>query len=194
MKNLLWLDDRRNPYIDSEGKVPKDNGEPYNINWVIDYKQFVQWIQKYGLPDAVSFDHDLSEEHYTPEYLWEDYQASKRHQEAMKKSYVYPTGEDTAKWLKNYCDTNKKKLPQIYIHTANPVGEDWIREALGEAYISIAEYRNRKINEIGHYANVLDVVKFAKADTKWAIDSVVLEIAERWAEEEIGMVKTLKSK
>lgn len=46
---------------------------------------------------------------------------------------------------------------------------------------SIAEYRNRKINELGHHVNVLDVVKFAKADTKWVIDSVVLEIAERWA-------------
>jgi len=32
----------------------------------------------YGLPDAISFDHDLSSEHYTPEYFWDDYEASKK--------------------------------------------------------------------------------------------------------------------
>ena len=56
MKNLLWLDDIRNPFLNEEGKVPTDkNGEYYNINWVLNYEQFVKWIEIFGLPDAISF-------------------------------------------------------------------------------------------------------------------------------------------
>ena len=131
MKKLLWLDDIRNPFLNLERKVPKhDNGEYYNINWVLNYEQFTQWINMFGLPDAISFDHDLADEHYTPEYYWDNYDKSKKYQEEKSNYYQEKTGMDCAKWLVDYCIDNNKKLPKIYIHSANPVGADNIKYLL----------------------------------------------------------------
>ena len=129
MKNLLWLDDIRNPFIDEEKRVPIGN-DKWNINWVLNYEQFVQWIEIYGLPDAISFDHDLADEHYTPEYFWDDYGESKKFQEWRGKTYQEKTGMDCAKWLVDYCMDNKVELPKFYVHSANPVGADNIRGVL----------------------------------------------------------------
>jgi hypothetical protein len=124
---ILWLDDLRNPFLDIEGRVPKEEGV---IHWVLNFDEFVDWIIKYGLPDVVSFDHDLAEEHYTPEYFWNDYDESRKYQEWKRKSYKEQTGEACAKWLVDYCDKNKLDLPKYYIHSANPVGADFILNAL----------------------------------------------------------------
>ena len=129
MKNLLWLDDLRNPFLDEEGKVPNGN-DKWNINWVLNFEQFTKWIEMYGLPDAISFDHDLATEHYTPEYFWSDYNASKKYQEWKKSFYTEFTGEHCAKWLVHYCNTNKLHLPMYYIHSANPIGADFILNVL----------------------------------------------------------------
>jgi hypothetical protein len=117
MKDLLWLDDIRNPYINEEGKVPtRKNGKHYNISWVLNYEQFIKWIELFGLPDAISFDHDLADEHYRPEYSWDKYEEK--------------TGMDCAKWLVDYCMDNNKKMPEIFVHSANPVGADNIKGLL----------------------------------------------------------------
>ena len=129
MKNLLWLDDLRNPFIDEEKRVPIGN-DKWNINWVLNYEQFVQWIEIYGLPDAISFDHDLADEHYTPEYFWDDYEESKKFQEWRGKTYQEKTGMDCAKWLVDFCMDNKVELPKFYVHSANPPGADNIRGLL----------------------------------------------------------------
>lgn len=121
MKNLLWLDDIRNPFINEEKKVP-NNIHDWNINWVLNYEQFVKWIEIFGLPDAISFDHDLADEHYIPEYFWDNYKESKKFQKWREQSYQEKTGMDCAKWLVNYCLDNNKKLPEFYVHSANPVG------------------------------------------------------------------------
>jgi len=131
MNILLWLDDIRNPFLNLEGKVPKDeNGEDYKINWVLNYEEFVKWIEMFGLPNAISFDHDLADEHYTPEYFWNDYQESKKYQEWKSNHYQEKTGMDCAKWLVDYCIDNKEKLPKIFVHSANPVGADNIKYLL----------------------------------------------------------------
>jgi len=122
MRKLLWLDDLRNPFIDTEGKVPPIHSV---VEWVLNYEQFVQWIEKFGLPDIISFDHDLADEHYTPEQYWSDYQKSKEYQESQ--NYQEKTGMDCAKWLVDYCIDNNLKLPTFYIHSANPVGADNIK-------------------------------------------------------------------
>ena len=129
MNNLLWLDDLRNPFLDEEKRVPLGN-DKWNINWVLNFEQFTKWIEMYGLPDAISFDHDLAPEHYTPEYFWSDYNASKKYQEWKKLFYTEFTGEHCAKWLVNYCNTNRLDLPIYYIHSANPVGFDFILNQL----------------------------------------------------------------
>jgi hypothetical protein len=107
MKTLLWLDDIRNPFENVENKVPKtESGKSYEIHWVKNYDQFIDWITKFGLPTTISFDHDLSFEHYTME----------------SGPYEEKTGLDCAKWVVNYCMDNGKILPKFYVHSANPVG------------------------------------------------------------------------
>lgn len=109
MSKILWLDDLRNPFIDLEGSVPKEDGI---VEWVLNYEQFVQWIEKFGLPNIISFDHDLGlVEKWLP-------------------NYIEKTGMDCAKWLIDYCIDNNCELPKFYVHSANPVGADNIRGIL----------------------------------------------------------------
>jgi hypothetical protein len=108
---ILWLDDLRNPFNDLEGKVPKEEGL---IEWVLNYEQFIQWIEKFGLPDIISFDHDLAD--------FDIKNTQPNHQEK--------TGMDCAKWLVNYCIDNNEKLPKFYVHSANPVGSKNIESLL----------------------------------------------------------------
>lgn len=106
---LLWIDDIRDPFLDKEGKVPKEASE---IHWVLKYHQFVDWITENGLPDIISFDHDLSDIHIN------------------KSTYKEKTGMDCAKWLVEYCMDKDLDLPQFYVHSANPVGADNINGVL----------------------------------------------------------------
>ena len=122
---ILWLDDIRNPFLNIEGKVPK---EPGTIEWVLNYEEFVFWIEKFGLPDIISFDHDLAFEHYVSQEYWSDYEKSKEYQES--KTYQEKTGMDCTKWLIDYCIDKKKTLPKYYVHSANPVGAENIKSML----------------------------------------------------------------
>ncbi len=81
----LYLDDIRSPKSDG---------------WTIvrDYDEFVKFIEKNGLPDEISFDHDLGEN--------------------------TKTGYDCAKWLCEYCWMNGIPIPPYNVHSANPVGRD----------------------------------------------------------------------
>lgn len=123
MKNLLWLDDLRNPFLNLENKVPLDeNQELYNINWVINYEQFTQWINMYGLPDAISFDHDLGDAYFVPEEYWNSPEESEKFKEWKNKFHKEKTGMDCAKWLVDYCLNKKKSTPRIFVHSSNTVG------------------------------------------------------------------------
>jgi hypothetical protein len=81
----LYLDDIRNPKSDG---------------WTVvrNYEEFVQYIDQNGLPDEISFDHDLGED--------------------------VKTGYDCAKWLCEYCWMNGIPIPPYNVHSANPVGRD----------------------------------------------------------------------
>ena len=98
---LLWIDDIRNPFLNVENKVP--NCE--SIHWVLNYSQFILYIEKLGLPDVISFDHDLAD--------------------IDDKS-----GYDCAKYLVDYCMDNNKRLPSFRVHSANPVGKENIEYLL----------------------------------------------------------------
>lgn len=117
---LLFLDDRRNPFI-MNSIVPTGVSR---VLWVRNYDEFVTWIYQNGLPDAVSFDHDLAPEHYTPAYFWDDYEESRKYQEWKKPQYVEKTGEDCADWLIEYVENNDVTVPKLFVHSANPVGAD----------------------------------------------------------------------
>lgn len=126
MKTLLWLDDIRDPFDkDFTHYVALHNpflNQSHQIVWVKDYDEFREYIEFRGLPDAISFDHDLAPEHYTPEEYWNDFDKSKKYQEAQV--YNEKTGYDCVKWLATYCFHEEKSLPLCVYHTANPVGKE----------------------------------------------------------------------
>ena len=95
----LYLDDVRTPQTDG---------------WIIvrTYEEFVDWITKNGIPDEISFDHDLAQISYDPKNLKETF------------TYYEKTGYDAAKWLCQYCWTNGLPIPTWNVHSANPVGRD----------------------------------------------------------------------
>jgi len=86
--NKLFLDDIRNPEDDS-----------WDI--VRSYDEFVDYILKNGIPDVISFDHDLGRFDYEEE----------------------KTGYDCAKFLAIYAmDNNHMNFINTRVHSQNPVG------------------------------------------------------------------------
>jgi len=110
MKIILWLDDIRNPEI---GDVKNfisyliweffDN-TPTNIVWIKTQAGFENYIKENGLPDLISFDNDLG--------------------------IGNGEGYDCAKWLVKYCMDNNANLPDWYVHSANPVAKENIKNLL----------------------------------------------------------------
>ena len=97
----LYLDDIR---------VPKTEG--WDI--VRNYDEFVFWVRLHGVPDEVSFDHDLGED-------------------------TEKTGLNVAKWLGQYCIEKNTPFPKWNVHSANPVGKANI-----EAYINnVIKHQNK---------------------------------------------------
>lgn len=116
----LFLDDNRQPY-----DVFKNTIDPIyenNNEWTIvkNYEEFVDMILWSGLPEIISFDHDLSQNHYLPENQTNiDYNTIKDR-----------TGYDAALWLIGYCRMNNVELPMIKVHSANPEGKKNIERVL----------------------------------------------------------------
>ncbi len=113
-KRLLFLDDIRYPkdayqYTKQEIFKRKD--------WHIarNYQEFVERILEKGLPEIISFDHDLADEHYS---------------NTDSKEFVEKTGYDCAKWLVEYCMDHDLELPDFYCHSMNPVGKKNIESLL----------------------------------------------------------------
>ena len=89
-----------------------DERFPKNPNYKIlrSYQQFIDFIVEYGLPDEISFDHDIA---------------------SFDNDGNEKTGYDAAKWLVNYCIDNDLKLPKWNVHSANSIGAENI-----EVYLS----------------------------------------------------------
>lgn len=118
MEKLLFLDDYRQPidcasYMYRKGVDCKIYHKEWNI--VKSYGQFINWINQNGLPDFISFDHDLND----LEELQESLEKNEWFDSISNKEY---TGMDCAKWLVNYCLDNNKSLPKFAVHSANPCG------------------------------------------------------------------------
>ena len=117
----IFLDDIREP----EHAFDYTNEKMFlEKKWIVvrNYNEFVAHIESNGLPDFISFDHDLAHSHYTPEHLWSDYGASRKWQD--EQVHEEKTGYECAKWLVDYCIVNNLKFPEYYCHSMNPVGKD----------------------------------------------------------------------
>lgn len=118
----LFLDDVRQPY-----DVFRDTIDPVyeqNATWSVvrSFAEFCAWITEHGVPDMVSFDHDLTIDHYRPE-----------HQHNIDYTQLHATGLDAALWLIAHCRTNGVSLPAYRVHSANPEGRLHIEHALNAA-------------------------------------------------------------
>lgn len=116
-KTSLYIDDCRTPIEDIPGYEP----------WVIvrNYDQFVEYILNNGIPDYISFDHDLSDEHMS------DYFKNQGNGifEINYHEFKEKTGLDCINWLCNYIQDQKEigndlKFKIIGVHSANPVGAE----------------------------------------------------------------------
>lgn len=67
------------------------------------FDEFKEFIDLYGIPKFISFDHDLGAE---------------------------KSGYDCAKYLVNYCLNKEYKLPLFKVHSQNPVGRENIEKLL----------------------------------------------------------------
>lgn len=120
----LFLDDIRTPY---HTFCYTFNTVYSTKTWttVRNYDDFVKVITENGLPELVSFDHDLANEHYAPQDQWSNYDAWADNQNFKEK-----TGYECAVWLVNYCMDNKQPLPEFLCHSMNPVGTEKILSLL----------------------------------------------------------------
>jgi len=135
---FLFLDDIREP----QQAYPYTRQSMFiHKEWEIvrNFDEFKQHIETRGMPEFISFDHDLADSHYTPEYLWSDYEKSKEWQDAQ--THTEKTGYECAKWLVAYCIENEIALPDYYCHSANPVGKDNIYNLL-DKFKKVREYLN----------------------------------------------------
>lgn len=114
----LFLDDIREPIqVTHAWHKGEWDGFPSLYPWKIvrSYAEFTEYILKNGLPEVISFDHDLSWEHYPQGELLLSNPIN-------YDEFTEKTGYDCAKWLVDYCETNEHELPDFYVHSFNPIG------------------------------------------------------------------------
>jgi hypothetical protein len=129
----LFLDDMRMPE-DCKNFVKRLGSSTLyfkdNVDWDIvrTYNQFVEWIEKNGLPELISFDHDLADEHI--QYYFGNGGHKNPPTYKDEPEFMEKTGMSCAKWLVDYCIDNKKTLPNFLVHSANPYGRENIKGLL----------------------------------------------------------------
>lgn len=106
---VLWVDDVRNPFKMKWANTIIDEFPhfvDFEVVWVMNYDGFVSYVRFFGVPDAISFDHNLG---------------------------PGQSGYDCAKWLVDYCMDRKVAIPEYRVHSSNPVGKENILAYLGNA-------------------------------------------------------------
>jgi hypothetical protein len=141
MSYYLFLDDERFPHNVTWLDIPRDRD--YAI--VRSYDEFVAYIEANGLPDYVSFDHDLADAHYVAmlkeaesheDTKFKIWMPGDDEYEGLNITVDYgpeKTGHDCAKWLVDYCDRNKLKFPFYLVHSMNPIGKQRIVDYITSA-------------------------------------------------------------
>jgi len=124
MSYKLFLDDVREPKNVKWGDFEDKFFPLTNILVVRNYHDFCKTIMDKGVPEKVSFDHDLADEHYQAYvsgrvlYTGED-----KFYDSVKEK----TGYHCAQFLFEYCLHHRLKLPEIHVHSMNPVGSEKIK-------------------------------------------------------------------
>ena len=99
----LFLDDTREPPIHLK-----------RIFYIVrDYDDFVEYIETYGIPEIISFDHDLNLEHTN--FFFEN-GGFRNPPDPRYEIFKFKTGYDCALWLIDYCKRNNKELKKVFVH------------------------------------------------------------------------------
>ena len=119
----LFLDDFRIPGDAFNYTKDKDY---LSFDWIVvnSYDAFVDVIsanfESGDLPGIISFDHDLSDDHYSHLTAGIPYD-----------TFTEKTGYHCAKWFIDFClDNNIKEKVNFKVHSMNPAGRDNIRSIL----------------------------------------------------------------
>ena len=96
---------------------------PYEQDWIVvrDFDQFVDALNKHGLDNItyISLDHDLGDD------AMSEYYTNVKHNKTLDYNNIHEkTGMDCCKFLVNKCIDEDTNLPQVYVHSANPIGSD----------------------------------------------------------------------
>lgn len=104
----------RKLFLDDMRKAP-------DFTWdvVRNYQEFVAYIKLHGVPDVISFDHDLGDEHYIEYTHGENYRLTTGQELPINyNKFTEKTGYDCAKWLIE----NGLRPKEYLVHSMNPVG------------------------------------------------------------------------
>ena len=119
----LFLDDIRFPEDVWRNTIDPDY--QFDHDWIIvrSYDAFVSHMKENELPGLISFDHDLSYDHYMEENQSQiDY-----------SSLAEKTGYHAAQWLIEYCNERMLQLPCCKVHSMNLSGKNNIIALLEKA-------------------------------------------------------------
>lgn len=117
----LFLDDERMPSQVTWVQIP------YAVYEIVrSYEEFVDIIEKHGVPKFVTFDHDLADQHY--QAMLTEVNGNSNIDYGPEK-----TGYDCAKWLVDYCADNGYMFPPYAVHSMNPIGKDRINSYIENA-------------------------------------------------------------
>jgi hypothetical protein len=126
----LFLDDIREPQdavlVDSM-KMLLHESETMNHEWIItrSYKEFIDILKERGLPEEVSFDHDLTIDHMK-HYI----KNSDKNVLNYNDIKMCDTGYHCAKAFVEAWKYSGEPLVKVYIHTANHIGAENIKTVL----------------------------------------------------------------
>lgn len=106
--NMLLDDERTEEMVFNLTKQPIYK----ELSWIIvrNYVEFISYIEIFGMPLIISFDHDLGEN---------------------ESGEIAKSGLDCVKWLIDYCLDNNIEFPAHVVHSANPVGKENIQGLIG---------------------------------------------------------------
>jgi hypothetical protein len=109
-KIWIYLDDVRTPVQNTLDKM-------WHV--VRNYEEFVAKVTEVGLEniEVISLDHDLGDS-----AMMEFYRNVSPNYTLDYSNITEKTGMDCAKWLVNHSIETGIVLPQIYTHSANPIG------------------------------------------------------------------------
>ncbi len=107
----LFLDDFRQPKDAFKLWGVNIYSPDSDVRWIAvkNAQEFYETINRLGVPQIVSFDHDLADEHYD-QRTWNS------------EERTPPDGFDCAKMLLRTIQESDTLIPEIHIHSQNPVG------------------------------------------------------------------------